>query len=81
MIRDPVGWLQLGLWLRIRVLSWGFGSEIWVLTWGVYSESGFDSESSWVALIGAFAPNKGVDLGFWLRNLDVDLRQTLQIWI
>ena len=52
-----------------------------MLTWGVYSESGFDSGSSGVALIGAFAPNKGVDLGLWLQNLGVDLRQTLQIWI
>ncbi len=65
--------IELGRWLQIRVLTWGFGSEIWVLTWGVHSESGFDSESSGVALIGALAPNMGVDLGLWLQNLGVDL--------
>ena len=53
--------IELGRWLQIRVLTWGFGSEIWVLTWGVHSESGFDSESSGVALIGALAPFKGID--------------------
>jgi hypothetical protein len=34
-----------------------------------------------MALIGALAPNKGVDLGLWLRNLGVDLGCTLRIWI
>ena len=40
-----------------------------MLTWGVYSESGFDSGSSGVALIGAFAPNKGVDFILMLQIL------------
>ena len=54
------------------MLTWGFGSEIWVLTWGAHSESGFDSESSVVALIGALALYKCVDLGFG-SDLGVDL--------
>jgi hypothetical protein len=45
----------------------GFGSEIWVLTWGVHSESEFDLESSGVALIGALAPNKCIDFVLTLR--------------
>ncbi len=40
-----------------------------MLTWGVHSESGFDSESSGVALIGALAPNKGIDFVLTLRIL------------
>ena len=51
------------------MLTWGFGSEIWVLTWGKHSESGFDSGSNGVALIGAFAPNKGVDFILMLQIL------------
>ena len=33
-----------------------------------------------MALIEALAPNKGADLGLWLKNLGVDLGLTLRIW-
>ena len=64
----------MGRWLQIGDLTCGFGSEIWVLAWGVHSESEFDSEFSGVALIGALAPNKGVD---FVLTLQISCYKTL----
>ena len=42
MLSLPNKDIELAFWMWIRVLTWGFGSKIWVLTWGLRYESCVD---------------------------------------